>query len=233
MGKVAFVFSGQGAQHVGMGQDFYESVPAVKEMYDAAEQVRPGTLEQTFTGDGAALKQTENTQPCLYLADLAAAVALRENGITPDAVAGFSLGEIPALAFAGAYSALDGFRIATKRGACMAAASDAEIATLKHCLEDLQNAKRYADAADAAFRFHHEMAIIGGNQILPLVYSSFRVPVSTLWERFCQKYGVAALYSNTERLFQHLAKRDLEGADAWIEEYLNKAISGEQTIYEL
>jgi len=130
MGKVAFVFSGQGAQHVGMGQDFYESVPAVKEMYDAAEQVRPGTLEQTFTGDGAALKQTENTQPCLYLADLAAAVALRENGITPDAVAGFSLGEIPALAFAGAYSALDGFGIATKRGACMAAASDAEIASM-------------------------------------------------------------------------------------------------------
>lgn len=128
MGKVAFVFSGQGAQHVGMGQDFYESVPAVKAMYDAAEQVRPGTLEQTFTGDGAALKQTENTQPCLYLADLAAAVALRENGITPDAVAGFSLGEIPALAFAGAYTAEEGFRIAVKRGACMAAASDAEIA---------------------------------------------------------------------------------------------------------
>ncbi len=130
MGKVAFVFSGQGAQHVGMGQDFYESVPAVKALYDAAEQVRPGTLEQTFTGDGAALKQTENTQPCLYLADLAAAVALRENGITPDAVAGFSLGEIPALSFAGAYTAEEGFQIATKRGAFMAAASDAEIASM-------------------------------------------------------------------------------------------------------
>ncbi len=128
MGKVAFVFSGQGAQHVGMGQDFYETVPAVKAMYDAAEQVRPGTLEQTFTGDGAALKQTENTQPCLYLADLAAAIALRENGVTPDAVAGFSLGEIPALAFAGAYSPEEGFAIASKRGACMAAASDSEIA---------------------------------------------------------------------------------------------------------
>ena len=130
MGKIAFVFSGQGAQHVGMGQDFYESVASVKALYEAAEQARPGTLEQCFTGDGTALKQTENTQPCLYLADIAAAMALRENGIVPDAVAGFSLGEIPALAFAGAYSAEEGFAIAAKRGACMAAASDAEIASM-------------------------------------------------------------------------------------------------------
>ncbi len=130
MGKVAFVFSGQGAQHVGMGQDFYESVSSVKALYEAAEQARPGTLEQCFTGDGTALKQTENTQPCLYLADIAAAMALRENGIVPDAVAGFSLGEIPALAFAGAYSAEEGFAIAAKRGACMAAASDADIASM-------------------------------------------------------------------------------------------------------
>ena len=112
-------------------------------------------------------------------------------------------------------------------------ASDAEIATLRRCLEDLRDAKRYTDAAEAAFQFHHEMAIIGGNQILPLVYSSFRVPVCTLWERFCQKYGVESLYTNTERLYQHIAKRDLVGADAWIEEYLNNAITGEQTIYEL
>ncbi len=130
MGKIAFVFSGQGAQHVGMGKDFYETVPAVKALYEEAEQRRPGTLEQCFTGDGEALKQTENTQPCLYLADLAAAMALQANGITPDAVAGFSLGEIPALAFAGAYSAADGFAIAAKRGACMAAASNTDEASM-------------------------------------------------------------------------------------------------------
>ncbi len=124
MGKVAFVFSGQGAQHVGMGQDFYENIPAVKALYDAAEGIRPGTLDQCFTGDGTALKQTENTQPCLYLADLAAAVALREHGIEPDGLAGFSLGEIPALAFGGAYTAEDGFRIAMMRGANMAKASE-------------------------------------------------------------------------------------------------------------
>ncbi len=152
MGKIAFVFSGQGAQHVGMGQDFYASFPAVKALYGAAEQLRPGTLEQCFTGDGAALKQTENTQPCLYLADLAAAMALRENGIIPDAVAGFSLGEIPALAFAGAYSHEDGFRIAAKRGLCMAAASDAEIASMAAIVKiPSEKAEELAGAYDRVY----------------------------------------------------------------------------------
>ena len=124
MGKIAFVFSGQGAQHVGMGQAFYENIPAVKALYDRAEALRPGTLEQCFTGDGTALKQTENTQPCVYLADMAAAMAMTEKGITPDGVAGFSLGEIPALAVGGAYSAEEGFQIAMQRGAAMAKASE-------------------------------------------------------------------------------------------------------------
>ena len=123
MGKIAFVFSGQGAQYVGMGKEFYDSISAVKNLYDACEAIRPGTLEQSFTGDPENLKQTENTQPCLYLADLAAALALKENGISPDGLAGFSLGEIPALALGGAYSLEDGFKIASVRGKAMAEAS--------------------------------------------------------------------------------------------------------------
>ena len=75
-----------------------------------------------FAGSDDELRQTENTQPCLYLADLAAAYALRDSGLQPEAVAGFSLGEIPALAFAGAYDALTGFRLACARGASMARA---------------------------------------------------------------------------------------------------------------
>ena len=124
MGKVAFVFSGQGAQHVGMGQALYEAYPAVKALFDAAEASRPGTLAQMFEGDGADLKQTQNTQPCLFLTDLAAALALKENGIEPEGLAGFSLGEIPALALGGAFSYADGFSIAARRGAEMAKASE-------------------------------------------------------------------------------------------------------------
>ncbi len=123
MGKIAFVFSGQGAQKAGMGKSFYETVETVHALFDGAEKLREGTLRQCFEGTAEELKETQNTQPCLYLTDLAAAIALREAGIVPAAVAGFSLGELPALAFAGAYSHLDGFRLACARGNAMAKAA--------------------------------------------------------------------------------------------------------------
>ena len=81
MGKIAFVFSGQGAQFSGMGKSFYDSVDSVRALYDAAEEIRPGTMAQSFNGTAEELKQTVNTQPCLYLVDLAAALALEEKGI--------------------------------------------------------------------------------------------------------------------------------------------------------
>ncbi len=130
MGKIAFVFSGQGAQKAGMGKAFYENNETVKALCDGAENLRNGTLRQCFEGTADELKETQNTQPCLYLADLAAAIAVLEAGITPDGVAGFSLGEIPALAFAGAYSHLDGFQLAMKRGEVMAKAASEHPASM-------------------------------------------------------------------------------------------------------
>lgn len=124
MGKIAFMFSGQGAQFIGMGKDLYDNVPCVKELFDKAEQMRNGTLNLMFSGDEAELKQTVNTQPCMYLADLGAARALESMGIKPDTVAGFSLGEIAALAYSGAYSDEDGFSLVCKRGEAMGKAAE-------------------------------------------------------------------------------------------------------------
>lgn len=140
MGKIAFVFSGQGAQKAGMGKAFYEANETVHGLFDGAEALRVGTLQQCFEGTAEELKETQNTQPCLYLADLAAAIAVSEAGITPEGVAGFSLGELPALAFAGAYSHLDGFQLACARGKAMAKAAAEHPASMLAVMK-LENSK--------------------------------------------------------------------------------------------
>ena len=103
--KIAFLFSGQGAQYPGMLRDLYESEPEVRSIFDCADR----TLERSisgicFTGSQEELTLTHNTQPCVLAADLAAGMALRSHGVKPSAVAGFSLGEYAALCYADAVS---------------------------------------------------------------------------------------------------------------------------------
>lgn len=125
MGKVIFMFAGQGAQYPGMGKDLYESSPAAKAVFDMGEAIRPGTLKTCFEGSKEELTLTENTQPCLFLTDLACAAALEEAGIKADGAAGFSLGEIAALAFSGVLSYEDAFRLVVRRGEAMSACASA------------------------------------------------------------------------------------------------------------
>ena len=119
MGKIAFIFSGQGAQYSGMGKELYDFSPAAKAVYDMADNVREGTSRQCFEGTTEELCKTVNTQPCVFTADLAAAYALVERGIKPDCVAGFSLGEIAALAFSKMLSDEEAFKLVCKRGELM------------------------------------------------------------------------------------------------------------------
>ena len=119
MGKIAFIFSGQGAQYSGMGKELYGASPAAKAVYDMADSVREGTSKQCFEGSTEELCKTVNTQPCVFTADLAAAYALVEKGIKPDCVAGFSLGEIAALAFSKMLSDEEAFKLVCKRGELM------------------------------------------------------------------------------------------------------------------
>lgn len=125
MGKIALIFSGQGAQYTGMGKEICENSKAAKAVFDMADSIRPNTSQQCFNGDISELSITANTQPCVFTVDLAVARAVEELGIKVDCVSGFSLGEIAALAFSGMLSDEDAFKLVCKRGELMDKAAKA------------------------------------------------------------------------------------------------------------
>lgn len=119
MGKIAFVFAGQGAQKPGMGKELYDECHAAKEVFDAMEAKRAGTLALCFQGPQEELNVTNNTQPCLFAMDLACARALNNEGVFAEAAAGFSLGEVPALAYCGLLDDDQAFELVRVRGDAM------------------------------------------------------------------------------------------------------------------
>ncbi len=142
MGKIAFVFSGQGDQFPGMGKEMYDKYPVARSIYDLCDGIRPGTSNQCFNGTEEELKETKNTQPCLFAMELAAAQVLLEKGVRPQMVAGFSLGEVVAATVSGTFDNETGFRLVCKRGELMQSAAEkfdtSMAAVMKMSAEDLQ-----------------------------------------------------------------------------------------------
>ncbi|MCY4616339.1 MAG: type I polyketide synthase, partial [Chloroflexi bacterium] len=135
--KVAFAYSGQGGQWVGMGREIYETEPVARAVMDRCEavhrEVTGEPLLDVMFGRGGAdgdLDASEWTQPALYALDVALTALWASVGIQPDAVIGHSFGELPAAQAAGAFSIEDGMRLAIARGRLLAETESGAMAAI-------------------------------------------------------------------------------------------------------
>lgn len=114
---------------------------------------------------------------------------------------------------------------------CVDHISDEEIALLRKKVESIKNASTNSEATQAAFDFQHQFALCSGNTLIPLIFQSFKPPIFTLWQRFCELYGIEFLYERNYKLWTFIQKHDTAGAIAWIEESIHDYTDGDYQIY--
>lgn len=119
MSKIAFIYPGQGAQAVGMGQDFYEKSPLSRAVFDQASEAAELDLKKLCFEENDLLNKTEYTQAAMVAACLAMTRAVEAMGLHADMTAGLSLGEYCAIAVAGGMCDLDAVRTVRSRGIFM------------------------------------------------------------------------------------------------------------------
>jgi len=129
--KIAFLFPGQGAQKVGMGQDFYAEFDYVRELFDMAEEITKLKLSKLcFEGPMEELTTTVNLQPAITAVNLACLSAVIKEGIAPAITAGHSLGEYSALCASEIISKEDTFSLIYHRGRLMQRESEKNKGTM-------------------------------------------------------------------------------------------------------
>lgn len=120
MTKTAFIFPGQGAQYIGMGQDFYEQIKESKQIFDKANETLNMDLSGLiFNGSEEDLKKTENTQPAILTTSIAILKALEAKGIDCEYTAGLSLGEYSSMVMSKALDFSDALKVVRERGKFM------------------------------------------------------------------------------------------------------------------
>lgn len=119
MGKLVFMFPGQGSQYVGMGKEFYDTIPACKKVYDLASEASGLDIPGLCFEENDKINITEYTQIAMLATEAAILTALKEEGITPDVTAGLSLGEYGALIASNVMDMKDAFSVVRKRGIYM------------------------------------------------------------------------------------------------------------------
>ena len=131
MGKIAFVFPGQGAQYIGMGKELFENIEVCRDIFNIADEELKFKLSKLcFEGEVEELNITENTQPAILATSIAALMALKDRGIKCDVTAGLSLGEYSALVCSGVMDFKDAIGLVKKRGRFMQEAVPVGIGTM-------------------------------------------------------------------------------------------------------
>lgn len=126
----AFLFPGQGSQYTGMGKELYERSPEARDLFDEADDILGFSITNImFNGHDEELKQTQVTQPAIYIHSIAKARTIYR-GVQPDMVAGHSLGEFSALVAAEVMSFADGLRLIRERALAMQAACEEQPSTM-------------------------------------------------------------------------------------------------------
>ena len=130
---IALIFSGQGAQKVGMGKSLYDQSPAAKAVFDEADRVLGWSLTKIcFEGPETDLTQTKYCQPALFVHGMALLATLKETGKLPEVgyALGLSLGEITAYTTAGVFDFATGLKVVAERGRLMQVACEASLGTM-------------------------------------------------------------------------------------------------------
>ncbi len=135
MSKIAFIFPGQGAQTIGMGQDFYQETETGRKIFDKASELLGFSMPELCFEPNDRLNITEYTQPAMVTASIAMMrVFMERTGVTPAVSAGLSLGEYPAMAAAGVMSDEDAIRTVRQRGILMQQAVPAGLGAMSAVL---------------------------------------------------------------------------------------------------
>jgi [acyl-carrier-protein] S-malonyltransferase len=130
VGKVAFLFPGQGSAAVGMGEALADVSPAARGVLDKLGELAPAVRALIHEGPSNELIRTSNAQPAIFAVDCACLAALTEHGVQPDMVAGHSLGEYAALVGAGVLDFENGLQLVLQRGAMMEQAAASRSGTM-------------------------------------------------------------------------------------------------------
>lgn len=196
--KIAFLFAGQGSQIVGMGKDLYDNYPIAKKIYDSAK-LDIELKKICFLGPKEILDQTIYAQPAILATSLSIAKILENNNIIPSSIAGLSLGEYSALAFADSFSIEDAIKIVYKRGKIMqdalipgqtgmAAILNLDASIILNCLKEIEGVCEIAN-----YNCPGQIVITGDNKSIDEACDK----LTKLGARKCIKLNVSGAFHSS------------------------------------